>query len=106
MIAVGIGFILLSFIIRLVLLLKFLKNISIICHMYDWKCVDENPESYMLEILKEEYYMENEWSAYNFMFLKGPSPLYMYFSFKPIDLESFYSQEVIEKVKNKVVKCD
>jgi hypothetical protein len=106
MIVVGIGFIALSFIIRLVLLLKFLKNISVICHMYDWKCVDENPESYMLEILKEEYYMKNEWSAYNFMFLKGPSPLYMYFSFKPIDLESFYSQEVIEKVKNKVIKCD
>jgi len=71
--------------------------------MYDWKCVDENPEEYLLEILKENYYVTNEWSAYNFMFLKGPSPIYMYFSFKHISLDSFYPQEVINKVKNKLI---
>ena len=103
MIWIGFGFIALSFIIRFILLYKFIGNISILCNMYDWKCVDENPEEYLLEILKENYYVNNEWSAYNFMFLKGPSPIYMYFSFKPINLDSFYPQEVINKVKNKLV---
>jgi hypothetical protein len=105
MILLGIGLILMSFGIRLFQLLKFISNISKVCHIYDWKCVDEDPETRLLEILEEGYYEKCEWSAYNFMFLKGPSPLTMYFSFKPLGLEYFYEDDIINKVKNKVVKC-
>jgi hypothetical protein len=89
---------------RIFQLQKFLKNISRVCHMYDWKCVDENPEEYLLEIINEKYYVGNEWSAYNFLFLKGPSPLQMYFSFKPFELDNFYKKNDIEKIKNKITK--
>ena len=92
------------FIYRIFQLRKFLKNISRVCHMYDWKCVDENPEEYLLEIVHEEYYVKNEWSAYNFLFLKGPSPFQMYFSFKPFKLDNFYKKNDIEQIKNKVTK--
>lgn len=105
MITLGIILILVIFFIRLLQLFKFIGNISKVCYIYDWKCVDEDPEVKFLEILEEGYYEKCEWSAYNFMFLKGPSPIFMYFSFKPLGLESFYDKEIINKVKNKVVKC-
>jgi hypothetical protein len=105
MLVLGILLMLLPFGIRLFQLLKFIKNISIVCHIYDWKCVDEDPESKLFEIAEEDYFLKSEWSAYNFMFLKGPSPIKMYFSFKPFGLEYFYDNEIINKIKNKVVKC-
>jgi len=99
-----IGFILIIFslLIRLIQFKKFIKNISIICHMYDWKIVDEEPEK-LLQILKEDYYMDAEWSAYNFLFLKGPSPLAMFFSFKKLSVYNFYDLNLINKIKIKVV---
>ena len=105
MLVLGISLFTLPFIIRFIQMKKFLKNLSVICHMYDWKIVDEDPEK-LLEILKENYYMDAEWSAYNFLFLKGPSPFSMYFSFKVVDIYNFYEKEIVDKVKNKVVKCD
>jgi len=102
----GVILVLISFVVRLFQLIIFVKNISKICHIYDWKCVDEDPEVHLLEILKEGYYEKCEWSAYNFMFLKGPSPIKMYFSFKPFGLEYFYEEEIINKVRNKVIGCD
>lgn len=103
MFILGIGLVILPFIIRLVQFRKFIKNISIICHMYDWKIIDEDPEK-ILDILQEGYYSNAEWSAYNFLFLKGPSPLSIYFSFKKLDIYNFYNKEIVDKVRNKVTE--
>jgi hypothetical protein len=89
--------------IRLIFFIRFLKSISKVCHIYDWKLVDENPEEYLVEILKDGYYLKCDWSAYNFMFLKGPSPFRIFFSFYPLKLEYFYKIETINKIKNKVI---
>ena len=58
MLVLGISLFTLPFIIRFIQIRKFLKNLSVICHMYDWKIVDEEPEK-LLEILKENYYEQN-----------------------------------------------
>lgn len=102
---IGIGLVIFPFVIRFIQMKKFLKNISIICYMYDWKIVDEEPEK-LLEILKENYYEKAEWSAYNFLFLQGPSPFSIFFSFKVLDIYNFYEKSIVDKVKNKVVKID
>lgn len=100
---IGTSLIGLSFLIRAVKFRKFLKSITKVCHIYDWKCVDENGDL-LLEIIEDEYWKEAEWSAYNFLYLKGPSPFKMFFSFKALELKSFYEEKIIEKVKKKVVK--
>jgi len=100
---VGVSLIGLSFLIRAFKLRKFLKNITKVCHIYDWKHVDENGEL-LLEIIKDDYWLESKWSAYNFMYLNGPSPIRIFFSFKALELKNFYNKEIIEKVKKKVTK--
>ena len=78
----------------------FLRKVSKICNKYDWKYINENPLC-LLDKMKNEngYYLTSEWSAYNFLFLKGPSPKQMYLSFKPLTLENVYDKEVLEKLK-------
>lgn len=100
---IGISLIVLSFLIRLIKFAKFMNNITKVCHIYDWKHVDENGDL-LPEIVVPEYYLEAEWSAYNFLYLKGPSPWKMFFSFKALELKNFYDTKIIEKVKNKVTK--
>jgi hypothetical protein len=85
-------------VIRIIQLYRFIKHISKTCNIYDWRCVDENP-ILMLEIIDDNYYTSSEWSAYNFLFLKGPSPLSMFFSFKRLTIENIYSKTLIEKLK-------
>lgn len=63
---------------RIVQVYLFIKQVSRECDIYDWMSVDENPLR-LLEILEDDYYVTAEWSAYNFLFLKGPSPLSMFF---------------------------
>jgi len=82
---------------------KFMKNITKVCHLYDWKHVDENGDL-LLEIIEDNYWLTSKWSAYNFMYLKGPNPWRIFFSFKKLKLENFYEQSVIQTVKQKVVK--
>lgn len=55
----------------------------------------------LLDKMKNEdgYFLTSEWSAYNFLFLKGPSPKKMYLSFKPLTLETVYNKEAIDKLK-------
>ena len=53
----------------------------------------------ILEIKEKDYYLTSNWSAYNFMFLKGPSPIAMFFSFKILTIENQYNNEVIDKLK-------
>jgi hypothetical protein len=76
----------------------FIQHISKKCDIYDWRYVDEHPMS-LLEIIEDDYYVVSEWSAYNFLFLKGPSPLSMFFSFKRLTLENIYSEENVDKLK-------
>jgi hypothetical protein len=69
-----------------------------VCHQYDWKQVN-NDDMLILEIKEKDYYLTSNWSAYNFMFLKGPSPIAMFFSFKILTIENQYNNEVIDKLK-------
>ena len=95
--------IILSLGIRAVKFRKFMKNITKVCHLYDWKHVDENGDL-LLEIIEENYWLTSKWSAYNFMYLKGPNLWGIFFSFKKLKLENFYDSSVIAEVKQKVVK--
>jgi hypothetical protein len=69
-----------------------------VCHQYDWKQIN-NDDMLILEIKEKDYYLTSKWSAYNFMFLKGPSPMSMFFSFKILTIENQYNNEVIDKLK-------
>lgn len=91
--------ILLLIITRIIHVYIFMKKISKVCYKYDWKYIDEHGDV-LLEVLEDEnnYYITAEWSAYNFLFLKGPSPLKMFFSLKPLTIESQYNKEVVEKL--------
>jgi len=75
----------------------FIKQVSRECDIYDWMYVDENPLC-LLEILEDDYYVNAKWSAYNFLFLKGPSPLSMFFSFKRLTIENIYSKETVARL--------
>jgi len=88
----------LVFLLRIVQVYLFIKQVSRKCDIYDWIYVDENP-LYLLEILEDDYYVNAKWSAYNFLFLKGPSPISMFFSFKCLTIENIYSKEAVAKLK-------
>lgn len=83
---------------RVVQVYLFIKQVSEECDIYDWMYVDENPIC-LLEILEDDYYVTSKWSAYNFLFLKGPSPSSMFFSFKCLTIENIYSKEAVAKLK-------
>ena len=81
----------------------FIKKVSKVCHQYDWKQVN-NDDMLILEIKEKDYYLTSNWSAYNFMFLNGPSPMSMFFSFKILTIENQYNKEVVDKlIKNEVI---
>jgi len=82
---------------RVVQVYLFIKQVSRECDIYDWMSVDENPLR-LIEILEDDYYVTAEWSAYNFLFLKGPSPLSMFFSFKRLTIENIYSKEAVARL--------
>ena len=86
-------------IIRGVDLYFFLKRVSSLCHKYDWKHVDHNDILLVDMLTDEDYTKTKEWSAYNFLFYKGPSPLEMYLSFKSLKIETQYNKEVVKKLK-------
>jgi len=97
----------LTFIILIVLLIVrilhvyfFYRRVSKICNKYDWKYIDEFGDP-LLDVLEDEdkYYLKAEWSAYNFLFLKGPSPLSVFFSLKPLTIESQYSLEAVDRLR-------
>ena len=106
MIAITIfGFVLVVFITRIVEFRLFMKKVSKLCNEYDWKHINQNPMC-LLDKMEDEngYYLTSEWSAYNFLFLKGPSPIKIYLSFKPLTLENVYDKEVLEKLKKYEIK--
>lgn len=77
----------------------FLKKVSRTCYKYDWKHVDHNDLLLIDMLTDEDYTKTREWSAYNFLFYKGPSPLEMYLSFKSLRIETQYNKEVVEKLR-------
>ena len=52
-----------------------------------------------LDMQDKDYYVTKEWSAYNFLFLKGPSPIAMFFSFKSMTIENHYNKHVVDRIK-------
>ncbi len=102
---IAIWFISLVLVVRYIEFSIFMKKVSKVCNKYDWKYINENPEC-LIDKMKDEngYYLTSEWSAYNFLFLKGPSPKQMYLSFKPLTLENVYDKEAIDKLKKYEIK--
>ena len=86
-------------IIRGIELYIFLKNVSRTCYKYDWKHVDHNGPLLVEMLTDEDYTKTREWSAYNFLFYKGPSPLEMFFSFKSLRIETQYNKEAVKKIR-------
>jgi len=99
---ISIALVLIPISIRLIQFRKFMKNITHVCHLYDWKHVDENGDL-LIQIIEKDYWLTSKWSAYNFMYLQGPNPWRIFFSLKKLKLENFYDQQIIQKVKQKVV---
>lgn len=93
-----VAIILILILVRVLETYLFIKKVSKVCHQYDWKQVN-NDDMLILEIKEKDYYLTSNWSAYNFMFLKGPSPIAMFFSFKILKIENQYNNEVVDKLK-------
>jgi hypothetical protein len=101
MIAITItGLILVTLVTRIIEFRLFMKKLSKVCHKYDWKYVNKHPMC-LLDMIKDKknYYVNSEWSAYNFLFLKGPNPRSMFLSFKRLTIESQYNKKVVDRLK-------
>lgn len=102
---IAIWFISLVLVVRYIEFNIFMKKVSKICNKYDWKYINENPESLIDKMQNENgYYLNSEWSAYNFLYLKGPSPKEMFLSFKRLTIENQYNKEVVDKLKKYEIK--
>lgn len=77
----------------------FIKKVSKVCHQYDWKVINDNPELLLIKMSDKNYHLTNDWSAYKFLYLNGPSPLFMFLSFKRMTIENLYNKEVVNRVK-------
>ena len=95
-----IGLILVTLVTRIIEFVLFMKKLSKICHKYDWKYVNKHPMC-LLDMIKDKknYYVNSEWSAYNFLFLKGPSPKSMLLSFKKLTIENQYNKQTVDRLK-------
>ena len=90
--------ILVILIIRGIDLYFFLKRVSKRCYRYDWRHVDHNDELLIDMFSDDDYTMTREWSAYNFLFYKGPSPLEMFLSFKPLRIKEQYNIDAVKRL--------
>ena len=97
---IAIWFICLVLVTRYIEFTIFMKKVSKVCNDYDWKYMNKHPMC-LLDKMKNEngYYLTSEWSAYNFLFLKGPSPKEMFLSFRPLTIKNQYNEEAVEKLK-------
>lgn len=77
----------------------FIKKVSKICFKYDWKVINDNPELLLVKMRDKNYYLTNKWSAYNFLYLNGPSPIIMFLSFKQMTIENLYNKEAVNRIK-------
>jgi hypothetical protein len=95
-----IGLVLVILVTRIIEFILFMKKVSKTCHKYDWKYVNKHPMC-LLDMMKNRkgYYMTNDWSAYNFLYLKGPSPKSMFLSFKKLTIENQYNKKIVDRLK-------
>jgi hypothetical protein len=93
-----VAIILILILVRVLETYLFIKKVSKVCHQYDWKQIN-NDDMLILEIKEKDYYLTCEWSAYNFLYIKGPSPMAMFFSLKPLTIEQQYNKEVVNALK-------
>ena len=97
---IAIWFISLVLVVRYIEFTIFMKKVSKVCNDYDWKYINKHPMC-LLDKMKNEdtYYLTSEWSAYNFLFLKGPSPKQMFFSLRPLRIERQYNEQKVNRLK-------
>lgn len=95
-----IGLILVTLVTRIIEFMLFMKKVNKACYKYDWKYINKHPMC-LLDIIKDRrtYYFNSEWSAYNFLYLKGPSPKSMFLSFKKLTIENQYNKKVVDRLK-------
>ena len=86
-------------IIRGIHLYLFLKKVSKVCNKYDWKHADKYGYPVIEMIERVDYYTTSKWSAYHFLFMKGPNPLLMFFSLRPLTIEGQYNKDAIDRLK-------
>ena len=87
-------------IIRSVELYVFMRKLTKVCFKYDWKYINKNPKCLIDKIKnKDTYYLTSEWSAYNFLYLQGPSIRQMFFSLKPLRIETQYNIDRVNRLK-------
>jgi len=77
----------------------FIKRVSKVCFKYDWKVINDNPEFLLIKMADKDYHLTNKWSAYNFLFFNGPSPLTMFLSFRRLTIENLYNKEAVNRIK-------
>jgi len=94
--------ILILLLVRTIEFYLFMRKLSKLCYKYDWKYVDRN-EHLLIEMFKKDYWLTNEWSAYNFIYLKNDNPINYFFSFKLFNLTNIYDKEVIKKLEENEV---
>lgn len=76
----------------------FIKKVSKVCYKYDWKVINKNPELLLVKMGNKDYHLTSGWSAYNFMYLNGPSPILIFLSFKNLTIDNLYNKEVISRL--------
>ena len=90
--------ILFPFVFRFVETRKFIRSVKALCNHYDMMMLVENPER-IIDILEDR---SKEWSAFEFLLANGPSPWYIYFSFKPLYMQYFYPEAELSKFINQL----
>jgi hypothetical protein len=86
---------------RVFQLYMFLKLVSKLCHIYDRNYLNEHGDTnvrLVLDYMTENYHLTAEWSAYKWMFFKGPNPFLMFFSFKPLTIEGQYGKTTVDRL--------
>lgn len=82
---------------------EFLTKVSKVCHDYDWQYAQYEglkDNDIVMEItFNANYHLENKWSAHQFMYMNGPSPLRMFLSIKPLTIETQYNNKVIDRLR-------
>lgn len=93
--------------VRFLEFMVFMKKINSLCNDFNWKLMDFRP-SYFVEAYKyngDDYRFHFDWSSHKFLFLKGLSPIKMYFQPKILIPENFYPIKKLDFMEQ-VLKID
>lgn len=95
---IAIYLIILLLVVRGIETYRFVKSVSKICYKYDWAYVNDGNDLLLLDMQDKNYFVTKKWSAYNFLWLNGPSALSMFFSFKFMTIENHYTKVVVDRI--------